>query len=251
MKLMQITNTDKLVIRDALIEQIDKELKGTLSGDKTLTLKYKIADLFKLTKLPKYEPPLLSFTADAWLKMTQLVRHHTTEIAANGVVEVTEQGYLITDILVYPQHVSGVTCESTDDYGPWLFELPDDVFDKIRFQFHSHVNMSVTPSGVDEQHRENMISQIPDFYIFVIMNKRGEMNVQVYDKQKGVIFEDKDILFTVWMQDGESIGDWLIETDTMLRARPSAAPATATIAERQLDEQWDNWRDKYGGGQEY
>lgn len=232
MRLIKIDDKDKHIIRNSLIAQIDKLLSGNLAGDKTITLKYAIADLFKLNKPLKYAPPSLTFLPDAWIKLTALVEQTTTEVGVHGTVVRYEdpQGdvYAVQDIFVYPQLVSGATCTSADSYADWLNQLDDDTLNSLRFQAHSHVNMTTNPSAVDQQHRDNMLTQVTDYYIFLIINKRGETNCTIYDLAKGVIFEDKDIYRTVWLQDDTILNDWLEDAKAQLTTATYSAKKTAS-----------------------
>lgn len=141
------------------------------------------------------------FTEMAWQKMQALVREFDKEVAWHGVARRGEDPekdeYIISDILVYPQEVTGATV-TTDQvkYQMWLYDDENDaVFNDIRMQGHSHVNMSTTPSGVDTSLYERILDQMDDstFYIFLIYNKRGEYTYKIYDMAKNVLFETADV----------------------------------------------------------
>ena len=69
--------------------------------------------------------------------------------------------YLISDILVYPQEVTGSTVTTDqNEYEMWLMKQEDDVFNNIRMQGHSHVNMSTSPSSVDLNLYDGILSQL-------------------------------------------------------------------------------------------
>ena len=141
--------------------------------------------------------------------MQALTRQCSTEIASHCVVEKLDaQHYLIKDILVYPQKVTAATVAATDDYGPWLMELPDDTFNHLRFQWHSHVNMNTSPSGVDDNWYETLLKDVEDFYIFMITNKRNEHFINVYDVTENLIYETSDITVTVVAEDNCDIFNW-------------------------------------------
>jgi hypothetical protein len=180
--------------------------------------------------------PTIYFTAVAWLKMLKLIDHATTEIGWHGVVDRNaEKGaYLIKDILVYPQTVTGATVTTDElEYGQWLMKQPDGVFEKIRFQGHSHVNFGVTPSGVDENFYNNILQTLTegDYYIFMIMNKRGEVTIMLYDFTQNIIFEKADI--TLKVTDGKhSIDDWVTKMVKDNVKTYSYTPPAAAIATR-------------------
>ncbi|MBQ0014743.1 MAG: hypothetical protein KBS82_05425 [Oscillospiraceae bacterium] len=139
------------------------------------------------------------FSSVAWLKMKLLVSEFSSEVAWHGLAERGGEGtndYYITDILVYPQEVTGATVNTDQEgYEKWLMELDDEVFNSVRMQGHSHVNMGTTPSTVDISHQERILEQLDDdmFYIFLIWNKKDEHTAKIYDMQKNILFEDKDI----------------------------------------------------------
>lgn len=154
-------------------------------------------------QVPNLDKPIqLYINAEAYLKMCLYVRDTQTELGWHGVVKRTEDGknYWIFDVMVYPQTVTGVTVNTDQaEYEKWLNDLDDDTFNHLRFQGHSHVNMGVTPSGVDERYYDDLMRPLPDndYYIFCIMNKRGETYWRIYDLKNNLIYEDRDIEVSV------------------------------------------------------
>ena len=144
----------------------------------------------------------ISFTPLAYTKMIALIMNFDTEVAWHGVGKrVDKSKFLISDILVYPQQVSGSTVEmDTENYAKWLMENDEDErFDNIVMQGHSHVNFGTTPSAVDIKHQEDILSQLSDdmFYIFVIWNKKLEHTSKIYDLQNNILYDDKDISYEI------------------------------------------------------
>ena len=194
-------------LKTALFKEFNSKV-ADINRSTTLNLSLSVADLFR-TKYAGHPKCTVTFTPDAYLKMQALTRQCSTEIAAHGVVEKLDaQHYLIKDILVYPQKVTAATVAATDDYGPWLMELPDDTFNHLRFQWHSHVNMNTSPSGVDDNWYETLLKDVEDFYIFMITNKRNEHFINVYDVTENLIYETSDITVTVVAEDNCDIFDW-------------------------------------------
>ena len=142
----------------------------------------------------------LFFMEKAWLKMVALIREFDKEVAWHGVAkrgaDPEKDEYIIYDIMVYPQEVTGATV-NTDQvaYATWIMKHEDEVFNNIRMQGHSHVNMSTTPSCVDITHQEKILEQFEEdtFYIFLIWNKRNERTIKIYDMSKNVLFDTSDI----------------------------------------------------------
>lgn len=142
------------------------------------------------------------FDEMAWQKMQLLIREFDKEVAWHGIAKRGEEKdtYLISDILVYPQEVTGATVTTDqEEYQMWLMQKDDDVFNNIRMQGHSHVNMGVTPSAVDLNLYESILDQLDSdmFYIFMIWNKRGDKTVKIYDLRENILFETADVTVSV------------------------------------------------------
>lgn len=168
----------------------------------------------------------LYFTDLAWTKMQTLIKEFDKEVAWHGVAvrgdDGTKDEYYITDILVYPQEVSGASVEmDTAKYATWIMEnADDDRFSHIGMQGHSHVNMAVTPSSVDLTHQEAILDQLTDdmFYVFMIWNKRGERNIKIYDLAKNVLFETADVDVEI-MDDGYGIDAFIKDAKAMVKEK--------------------------------
>lgn len=164
------------------------------------------------------------FSEIAWLKMQTLVREFDKEVAWHGIAYRGEEPdtFVITDILVYPQEVTGSTVTTDQEkYQTWLMSHDDDVFNNIRMQGHSHVNMGVTPSGVDDSLYERLLDQLDDdmFYIFMIWNKRKDKTVKIYDLKENVLFETADVTIEI-LDDGTGIEKFMAEAKEMVVNKP-------------------------------
>ena len=125
---------------------------------------------------------IVFFTKEAWRKQCALIHNFDTEIAWHGLVRQAGNGYCVYDIVVYPQEVTGGTV-NTDQvaYQDWLMSQSDEVFNHIRYQGHSHVNMQPYPSSVDLDNQNRMQVPDDDFYLFAIWNKHGFYTMTLYD----------------------------------------------------------------------
>ena len=145
------------------------------------------------------EKASVTFSAAAFAKMTMLVQTFSSEVAWHGVAfrdDEEKNKFHITDILVYPQVVTGSTVNTDQEaYQTWLYTHEDDVFNNIRMQGHSHVDFSTNPSGVDATHQEKILSQVDDdmFYIFMIWNKKFERNIKIFDMENNTLYENDDV----------------------------------------------------------
>lgn len=165
-------------------------------------------------------------TPEAREKMTALVNSVSTEIAWHGVVKKLDRGqYEISDILVYPQTVTSVTVNTDQEkYETWLLSLDDDTFNALRMHGHSHVNMGVSPSGVDLKHQEDTVNNLTsnDFYLFLILNKKGDMYVRIFDVEDNIVYEKNDIK-VVWENDTK-INDFVEAAKRRVEKTPELKP---------------------------
>lgn len=163
------------------------------------------------------------FKKKAWEKMRALVREFSSEVAWHGTVERTDDfNFEITDIVVYPQTVTGVTVNTDQEaYEMWLIQQPDEIFNNIRFQGHSHVNMPVSPSGTDEENMRKLVTQLgdDDFYIFLIINKSHNVNARIYDMKTNLLFESADIQVDYEPND---LDDFLAEAKEKVKAKTAS-----------------------------
>jgi hypothetical protein len=194
------------ITTDCLAE-IRKDFEETLSSAKLSDGKISFSKSFGNIK----RDATVFFTHEAWQKMQALIKGFDKEVAWHGLAYRGEEGkdeYYITDILVYPQEVTGATVNTDQEkYQMWLMSHEDDVFNNIRMQGHSHVNMGVTPSGVDNSLYERILEQLDDemFYIFLIYNKKGDKTFKIYDLAKNILFETGDVTVKVLDDDADSV----------------------------------------------
>ena len=177
-------------VRAKLLEKYDSTIyMNTSSVDIKIDVK-EILEQYIADK--QLEEPKVYITAEAYVKLRKLVDDTTTEIGWYGTVTKMpgfESVFVIDDILVYPQTVTGATCVQDDDR---VFEfelnLSTDQVNRKRFHGHSHVNMGVTPSGVDEQFYQDILTQVDDYFIIMITNKSGAYYTRFYDMQNNILY---------------------------------------------------------------
>ena len=154
---------------------------------------------FSYNKSFKYEDSgaVIWLTQEAYRKILALVTEFSDEVGWHGTVSRSgDNEYIIEDIYVYPQEVTGSTVNTNQEvYTKWLYELDDDIFNKIRMQGHSHCNMGVSPSGVDDRHRQQILDQLDSdmFYIFMVWNKSLSVHTLIYDMKRNILYEDNDV----------------------------------------------------------
>ena len=173
-----------------------KQKLETLSfrdGD-TVKLDWSLGDVENAT-----ERPIITFTEGAYRTINALVEKCSKEIAWNATVskETTDDGsvvYVVDQIVMFPQKVTGASVDVDEtEYSNWCSELDTETLNQLRFHGHSHVNMGVSPSGIDTDYQRQMIDQIPDFFIFMIFNKRGDMYACIYDIVTNIFYDNNDI----------------------------------------------------------
>lgn len=169
----------------------------------------------------------LTFSSKAWTKMISLVLSFDKEVQWHGVVErISTNSFRINDILVFPHEITSATVTSDQTkYEEWLNELDDETFNHLRFHGHSHVNMAVSPSGVDMQYRENMLQNInanddEAYYIFMIINKQNKISAEIYDIENNMLYGTADIEFVAEIDDGkEYINNFIDNAKTLATER--------------------------------
>lgn len=119
-------------------------------------------------------------TAETYKRMRAYVKLCTQEISGFGIVNLTEEGFLITDAFLIKQKVTGASTEMD----------PQALFDAVQDEaalgkdtsawgcwFHSHVDMDAFMSARDLRTIEMLSAETP--LISIVMNKRGEYECRV------------------------------------------------------------------------
>ncbi len=173
----------------------------------------------------------LTFTEIAWLKMQALIQEFSTEIAWHGIVyRLDNDEYLVDDIVVFPQLVSGATVDrDIEAWAKWNMTLDDETFTNMKMHGHSHVNMGVTPSSTDTNfYNTEILPELGEdsFYVFVIWNKRNDHTVKIYDYAKNIFFDDKDVDVYI-MNDGLGVRDIVADAKAKLKDKPAVVAKSA------------------------
>lgn len=171
----------------------------------------------------------LVFSPGAYIKMMELVHGYATEVGWQGTMTRTEDGFLVEDVFVYPQQVNGTQVLTDDgEYNDWLQSLPDEIFNKLRFHGHSHVNFGVFASQTDLNDRQGVVSQLgpEDFYAFVIVNKKQEISCAIFDMRDNVLYETADVDISVSGVD--NVFSFKKESEKLVKTRGAVVTPTAT-----------------------
>lgn len=181
------------------------------------------------------EKASVMFTPVAFAKMVMLLQEFSSEVAWHGVTYRSSENknhFLVTDILVYPQVVTGSTVNTDqDEYTNWLYEQDDETFNNLKMQGHSHVNFGTTPSGVDTTHQEQILSQLDDdmFYIFMIWNKKFEHTIKIYDLANNTLYEDGDIDVLI-SEDGVDLNAFIKGAKDLVKTKKYTYPTQGASA---------------------
>ncbi len=189
-------------VDESVIQSIREEFEKALAESKFANGKFSFTKTLSVVD----RKAVIVYSEKAWLKQEALVNGFDKEVGWHGFARRGDgDEYYIDDIIVYPQEVTGSTV-TTDQikYQNWLYQRDDEEFNAIRMQGHSHVNMAVSPSSVDETLYESILSNLgdEDFYIFVIWNKKGDRTVKIYDMAKNIFFDTNDCDVEIVAEDG-------------------------------------------------
>lgn len=233
------------IIND-IIEKFRAELSDYKMSDGKLRISYDVKDT-------EERRAKVVFKQSAYMKMLTLLMSNEKEIAWHGVVEkLSTNIYLITDILVYPQIVTGTTVETDQDkYQTWLYSNDDEVFNNLKMQGHSHVHMATHPSSVDLTHQEKIIAQLEKdmFYIFMIYNKDLEHTIKIYDFGENVLYEDADVDVYVGNTPEETYTNFLDQSNSMIETHTYVYANKGKGKSKSKTNAYDysDWRDYYDG----
>lgn len=224
--------------------------KGSFPSGK-ISFERKLGSLKKTTAI-------VQFGELAWHKMQSLIREQDKECAWHGLCQRADKDgkhiYAVSDILLYPQKVTGTEVKESEKAGLWKVSLEPEVRAKIRMQGHSHVNMGVTPSGTDNALYNDILSTCtPDsFYVFMIFNKSGNNWMQIYDFEKNICFEDSDISIEV-NDDGLGLEAFVNSASEYIEEYKYEKPAQKNAGGSQytFDAKEDKYHKKYESVDDY
>ena len=161
------------------------------------------------------------------------------------VEQFDKQGFLITDCALLKQEVHATTTEITAE---GLLEFwnntPVEQQAKIKLWGHSHVNMSVSPSGQDDSQMEYFRDGNP-WFIRLITNKKREYHIDIYDYANGLkIHMDQADLKTNKPAENELKKQ--IEDEIKLKVSKKEYKSTASaLPAKSSSTVWSNSKSKY------
>ena len=212
MERLRLTSKEKT----RLIEAFTAEVEG---ADKLSAINFSPKGLIDELDKTGIIKPTIIIDLEVMHKMQALVDESAVEISWHGFVKRNKDKslYYVYDIAVFPQiNTSTTTTTDQDEYTEWITKYiidPNSDFENMRLHGHSHVNMGVFSSGVDDQYQKDLIKNTKDgdFYIFLILNKKREICTLLYDFNQQILFRNNDITLTVLDKDGKNPNDWAKE----------------------------------------
>lgn len=188
-----------IVLTDNGMTELVQAIVAKYSGKRVYDGEIKVS-----SSLTRDRKAHLVFDQIAWMKMWFLVHEWEKEVGWHGIVERTDREdvdeYVVHDIVIPPQKSNGAYVETDEEkYPAWLMTLTDEQANGLHLHGHSHVNMGVTPSGQDTNNWTEILDACgqDSFYVFMILNKKAEKTIRIYDFKKNVSFETADIEVSV------------------------------------------------------
>jgi len=159
------------------------------SSEKT---SFQMLSLVERRPIPKI---IISKAAMKW--MAALVDIHPLEVGWYGVVDERQDGSFFVRDILYPKHseMESTTCEISPEGEADMMELlfeegrEEDIAKAKLFWGHSHHTMGTSPSQQDESQAMSIMKESQNMCIRAICNKRGEMNISVFDYKNSVRFD--------------------------------------------------------------
>lgn len=191
--------------------------------------------------------PIIRINADTYTTMYELVKQSTVEIQWHMLVNRRENEYQVYDVLMFPQTNSGAsTTTDQNEFAKWQMNLiadPEFPIEDLRGHGHSHVNMNVYSSGIDDAYQRDLITKVEngDYYLFFVLNKKMEMYALLYDFDQQIIFETKDMDIQIIKNDGVDIKEWCKDQiDLYCKSAPKNTWKTNQYSQPTSDLKLDN-----------
>lgn len=156
--------------------------------------------------------PTVTISKIAMDKMLEYIHQSNLEIGWLGCAEHTDKGYHISDVFLFKQEVHSTTTEiTTEGLSEFAMELMQDEngvekWNNMRVWGHSHVNMTTFASGQDEKQMDLFIENSNDFFIRIIANKKEDFKIDIWDFNRGVIYEDMEYIVEYGEEISNQIG---------------------------------------------
>lgn len=138
--------------------------------------------------------PIVIVSKQAIKKMKVYIDECDQEIGWLGTAYKHGNAYIIDDVILFDQEVHSSTTEITPEglssFGEKILNKEGgiELWNSIKVWGHSHVNMPTFASSQDDEQMEVFSDCGHDYFIRIIGNKKGEMRIDLYDYNTGVIY---------------------------------------------------------------
>ena len=131
-------------------------------------------------------------------------------------------------------------------------------WNNMRVWGHSHVNMATFASGQDEKQMDLFIENSNDFFIRIIANKKEDFKIDIWDFNRGVIYEDMEYMVEYGEEISNQIGvlkkqiEMLKERiNTLIGTEPTLKVEIANeIKQKVTEKKYTNYKG-YGANHKY
>ena len=210
-------------------------------------------ETFTISGASGFPDVIISHKAHA--KMWSLVQECPIEISwLSSVVRDEDGDFYIKDVYVPLQECSAATTVITaDGEAEMMMELINSgngsELGIMHCWGHSHVNMDVGSSGVDEDQTQDFIDKFDDHFVRFIGNKRGDLNCHVYLKGQGITLNQPKIIIEDEQGDDDfDYSAWAIEQIEQKVTREYFQPKSKTTVSSYIDDYYsDGYCLGYGG----
>lgn len=140
--------------------------------------------------------PSVTISERAMAQMFIYTKEVQDEVGWLGTAFKNGRDIHIEETFLFDQEVHATTTEITPEglekFAMELLSTPEGAskWNDIKMWGHSHVNMGVTPSGQDDKQMEEFSRIGHDFFVRLICNKKGELRIDVYLYEDGLVFKD-------------------------------------------------------------
>jgi hypothetical protein len=140
--------------------------------------------------------PKILIKSQALIKMQLFIENCADEIGWLGTAYKQEGYVIIDDMYLFDQEVHSTTTEITPEglsnFAEELLLQEDgiEIWNNMKVWGHSHVNMSVSPSGQDDSQMDTFSESGHDWFIRIIANKKGELKLDLFDYEAGISYID-------------------------------------------------------------
>lgn len=212
MERLRLTQKEKIDIIEHFKEEVN-------NADKLSAINFDPKGFINKIDEKNVIKPTLIIKPSVMYRMSALVDESDVEISWHGFVKRDKEKnvFFVYDIALFPQINSAATTTTDQDkYAEWISKYisdPESNFEDMRLHGHSHVNMSVYSSGIDTAYQEDLIKHTEDgdFYIFLILNKKGEMCSLIYDFEQQILFKTHEIAIKIMDKDTVDASTWAKE----------------------------------------